>query len=117
VSTPDRYHKISHDAGAIERLFVDQFLEAHPAAPDLIVLDPDATDVPIHGHQEGRFFHGFYNSYCYLPLYIFCGRHLPAARLRRSNIDAASGVAEEIARIVAHVRKRWPKTTIVVRGR
>lgn len=116
VSAPGRYHKISHDGAKIERLFVDQFLESHTEAPGLIVLDPDATDVALHGHQEGRFFHGFYDSYCYLPLYIFSGRHLLAARLRRSNIDAAEGVVEEIARIVAQIRERWPKTTIVVRA-
>ena len=98
---PARYHKISHDAGAIERLFVDVFLEAHAVAPAMITLDLDATDVPLHGHQEGRFFHGFYDGYCYLPLYIFCGRHLLAAKLRPANIDAAAGCVEEVARLVA----------------
>jgi len=95
-------------------LLVDVFLEAHAAPPEIIVLDPDATDVSLHGNQEGRFYNGFYDSYCYLPLYIFCGRHLLAARLRPSSIDAASGIVEEIARIVAHIRERWPQTTIVV---
>ena len=85
-----RYHKIGHDGGAIERLLVDLFLDAHERPPKRIVLDLDATDDPIHGHQEGRFFHGYYDCYCYLPLYIFCGRHLLAAKLRRSNIDAAA---------------------------
>ena len=113
---PGRYHKISHDGAAINRLLVDVFLEAHAAPPKIIVLDPDATDVSLHGNQEGRFYNGFYDSYCYLPLYIFCGRHLLAARLRPSSIDAASGIVEEIARIVAHIRERWPETTIVVRG-
>jgi hypothetical protein len=116
ATAPDRYHKISHDGDAIERLFVDLFLEAHDTPPDLIVLDPDATDVALHGHQEGRFFHGFYDSYCYLPLYIFCGRHLLVAKLRRSNIDASAGIAEEMARLVTQIRERWPKTTIVVRA-
>jgi hypothetical protein len=116
LNAPGRYHKISHDGESIERLFVDLFLEARTAAPDLIVLDSDATDVALHGHQEGRFFHGFYDHYCYLPLYIFCGRHLLAAKLRRSNIDAATGIVEEMARIVAQIRERWPKTTIVVRA-
>ena len=116
VTAPGRYHKIGHDGALIERLFLDMFVEAHAAAPDLIVLDPDATDVPLHGHQEGRFFHGFYDSYCYLPLYIFCGRHLLAAKLRRSNIDAAAGIVDEMARIVAHIRERWPETTIIVRA-
>jgi Transposase DDE domain group 1 len=116
LNAPGRYHKISHDGERIERLFVDLFLEAHATAPELIVLDPDATDVALHGHQEGRFFHGFYDQYCYLPLYIFCGRHLLAAKLRRSNIDAAAGIVEEMARIVTQIRERWPKTTIVVRA-
>ena len=81
-----RYHKIGHDPAAIEGLFVALFLEAYTAPPKEIVLDLDATDDPLHGHQEGRFFHGYYDCYCYLPLYVFCGRHLLAAKLRRSNI-------------------------------
>ncbi len=100
-TTPSRYHKISHDAPAIENLFVDLFLEAHSRAPAQIILDLDATDDPLHGHQEGRFFHGYYGNYCYLPLYIFCGRDLLAAKLRRSNIDAAAGSVEQTAPIVA----------------
>jgi hypothetical protein len=113
---PTRYHKISHDAAAIERLFVDVFLEAHPRAPAQITLDLDATDDPLHGHQEGRFFHGYYDCYCYLPLYVFCGRHLLAAKLRRSNIDSSAGAVEEIARIVAQIRQRWPRVRILLRG-
>ena len=85
------------------------FLEAHAAPPTRIIIDLDATDDPIHGEQEGRFFHGYYDCYCYLPLYIFCGRHLLAAKLRRSNNDAAAGAMEEIARIVAQIRARWPE--------
>jgi hypothetical protein len=77
-----RYHRIDHDDAAIEALFVDLFLDAHRSAPRQIVLDLDATDVPLHGHQKGRFFHGYYDAYCYLPLYIFCGRPLLAAKLR-----------------------------------
>jgi len=111
-----RYHKINHDAAAIEGLFVDLFLDAHAKAPRQIVLDLDATDDPLHGHQEGRFFHGYYDSYCYLPLYVFCGRHLLAARLRRSNIDASAGAEAEMARIVGHIRARWPKVRIVLRA-
>jgi hypothetical protein len=88
---PSRYHKIGHDAGAIEALFVNVFLEAYPEPPPLIVIDVDATDDPLHGHQEGRFFHGYYDCYCYLPLYVFCGEHLLSAKLRPSNIDAAAG--------------------------
>lgn len=111
-----RYHRIGHDAAAIERLFVDLFLEAHDTPPREIVLDVDATDDPLHGHQEGRFFHGYYDCYCYLPLYVFCGRHLLAAKLRRSNIDASAGAIEEIGRIVGHIRETWPKVRIVVRA-
>jgi hypothetical protein len=113
---PSRYHKISHDPEAIEQLFVDLFLEAHERPPQHIILDLDATDDPLHGQQEGRFFHGFYGCYCYLPLYVFCGRHLLAAKLRRSNIDAAAGSISEIARIVAQLRERWPKTRILLRA-
>lgn len=113
---PTRYHKVSHDGAAIERLFVELFLEAHTSAPQQIVLDLDATDDPIHGHQEGRFFHGYYDGYCYLPLYVFCGRHLLAAKLRRSNIDASAGAVEEIERIVAQIRVRWPRTRILLRA-
>jgi len=115
-TTPSRYHKISHDAPAIEHLFVDLFLDAHTRAPAQITLDLDATDDPLHGHQEGRFFHAYYDGYCYLPLYIFCGRHLLAAKLRRSNIDAAAGAVEETARIVAGIRQRWPKVRILLRA-
>ena len=100
----------------IERLFVDLFLEAHAKAPKQIILDLDATDDPLHGHQEGRFFHGYYDCYCYLSLYVFCGRHLLAARLRRSNIDGAAGSVEEIARITAHIRRRWPEVRILLRA-
>ena len=94
---------------AIEALFVALFLEAHKTPPKRIILDLDATDDPLHGHQEGRFFHGYYDCYCYLPLYVFCGRHLLAARLRRSNIDASAGAKDEVKRIVAQIRARWPK--------
>src|SRR3712207_9352320 len=84
-------------------LFVDLFLEAHRSPPRQIILDLDATDVPLHGHQEGRFFHGRYDAYCCLPLYIFCGRHLLAAKLRRANIDASAGAVDEVARIVGQI--------------
>jgi hypothetical protein len=90
-AAPDRYHKIGHDAAAIEGLFVALFLEAHRTPPERIVLDLDATDDPLHGHQEGRFFHGYYDGYCYLPLYIFCGRHLLAAKCKSAcNVDPLS---------------------------
>jgi hypothetical protein len=112
----ERYHKIGHDAKALERVFVDVFLDAYGKPPEEIVLDLDATDDPLHGDQEGRFFHGYYDCWCYLPLYIFCGRHLLAAKLRRSNIDAAAGAKDEVARIVAHIRRRWPRVRIVLRA-
>ena len=108
--------KISHEPAAIEALFVDLFLEAHARPPRQIILDLDATDDPLHGHQEGRFFHGYYDCYCYLPLYVFCGRHLLAAKLRPSNIDGSAGSVEEIARIVAQIRTRWPRTRILLRA-
>ena len=112
----DPYHKIRPDSQAIERLLVELFLEAHRVAPDEIVLDLDATDDPLHGHQEGRFFHGFYDSYCYLPLYIFCGEHLLCSKLRTANQDGAAGAGEEVARIVAQIRARWPKVRIILRA-
>jgi len=113
---PSVYHKIGHDPAAIADLFVELFLEAHAAAPRRIVLDLDATDDPLHGAQEGRFFHGYYGCYCYLPLYVFCGRHLLAARLRRADIDAAAGAEDEMARIVGLIRDRWPAVRIVLRA-
>ena len=125
---PHRYHKISHDGAALDLLFLDIFKEAQDAEDGshakgrgrrakrrkLFVLDPDATDVTLHGQQEGRHFHGHYDSYCYLPLYIFCGRHLLTARLRPSSVDGAFGITEEIARIVAFIRAHWPDALIVV---
>jgi Transposase DDE domain group 1 len=117
VLQPTRYHKISHNPVAIKSPFVDLFLEAHKRAPHQITIDLDSADDPLHGEQEGRFFHGFYDCYCYLPLYIFCGRHLLAAKLRRANIDGSAGaVEEEIARIVAQIRGRWKKVRILLRG-
>ncbi len=112
----ERYHKISYSAEAIDALLVDIFLEAHRRAPDEIVLDLDATDTPLHGEQEGRFFHGYYNCYCYLPLYIFCGDHVLCARLRPSNQDASAGSREEVERIVGQIRARWPGVAIRLRA-
>ncbi len=114
--TPTLYHKISSRPAAIEELLVSLFLEAHRKPPSQLVLDLDATDDPLHGNQEGRFFHGYYDCYCYLPLYVFCGRHLLAAKLRRSNIDASAGALEEVARIVAQIRQRWPEVRILLRA-
>lgn len=111
-----RYHKISHDPAAIEALFVTLFLEAHRTPPRQITLDLDATEDPLHGRQEGRFFHGYYGGYCYLPLHIFCGRHLLSAKLRRSNIDASAGAVEKVARLVGQIRTRWPRVRILLRA-
>jgi len=111
-----RYHKIAHDPAAIARLLVTLFVEAHKAAPKEIILDLDATDDPLHGRQEGRFFHGYYDCYCYLPLYVFCGRHLLAAKLRPADIDGSAGALEEIARIVAQIRAAWPTVRIILRA-
>ena len=111
-----RYHKISHDPSAVEDLFVELFLEAHDRPPRQIILDLDATDDPLHGEQEGRFFHGYYGCYCFLPLYVFCGRHLLAAKLRPSNIEASAGAQEEVARIICAIRSRWPEVRIILRA-
>jgi hypothetical protein len=116
ASRKERYKKIVLDHGAVDRLLVEVFLQAHQEAPTEIILDLDATDDPLHGQQEGRFFHGYYGQYCYLPLYVFCGEFLLCARLRSSNIDASSGSVEELQRIVAQIRAAWPQVHIVVRG-
>ncbi len=113
---PSKYHRISHHPAAIERVLVDVFLDAHQTPPKQMILDLDATDDPLHGQQEGRFFHGYYDGYCYLPLYIFCGRHLLVAKLRRSNIDASAGAVEEVARVVAQIRRRFRGVRILLRG-
>ena len=116
VSEEERYKKIGLDFAAVDRMLVDVFLQAHREPPQEIVLDLDATDDPVHGHQEGRFFHGYYGHYCYLPLYIFSGEHLLGARLRPSNIDASAGAVEELERIVAQIRQTWPEVRITLRG-
>jgi len=110
------YHKILPDEGALERLFVDLFLDSHEAAPAEIMLDLDATDAPLHGEQEDRFFHGYYDGYCYLPLYIFCGRQLLCAKLRPANIDGSAGAIAELERIVGQIKARWPQVRIVLRA-
>ena len=113
---PWRYHKIAHDGAAVERLLVDIALTASSRPPPVMILDLDATDMPLHGHQEERFFHGYYDCYCYLPLFIFWDRHLLAAKLRPSNIDAAAGSLDEIQRIVAQIRERRPDQAILLRA-
>jgi Transposase DDE domain group 1 len=114
--TPDRYKKIVCRPEMIDRLLVDVFLESLAETPAEIVLDLDTTDVELHGEQEGRFFHGYYDEYCYLPLYIFCGEHLLCVRLRQANIDASAGSLEEVERIVGQIRACWPETRIILRG-
>jgi hypothetical protein len=111
-----RYKKIVANFGAIDALLVELFLESHERAPKEVVLDIDPTDDPLYGHQEGRFFHGYYREYCYLPLYIFCGDELLCARLREADVDPGSGVVEEVSRIVERIRAQWPEVRIILRG-
>jgi hypothetical protein len=116
VGRTKRYHKIAYSSESIDRLLMDLYLESHAGRPDEIVLDLDATDIPLYGHQPERFFHGYYDSYCYLPLYIFAGDQLLCARLRPANQDGAAGSLEEVKRIVAQLRQRWPEVKIVLRA-
>ncbi len=110
------YKKIVCHPDKVEEFFATTFLNSHDKAPKEIVLDFDATDDPLHGDQEGRFFHGYYGNYCYLPLYVFCGDHVLVSKLRASNCDAADGSKEELERLVILIRKRWPEVRIIVRG-
>jgi Transposase DDE domain group 1 len=112
----DRYKKITCHIHAVDQLFVDLFLQAHQQPPEQIVLDLDATDDPIHGDQLGRFFHGYYKHYCFLPLYIFCGSHLLCAKLRPADIDASAGALKQLQRIIGQIRLAWPQVKILVRG-
>jgi hypothetical protein len=112
----DRYKKITFWKQGIDEVLVSVFVESQETAPKEIILDVDTTDLPLHGKQEGRFFHGYYDSYCYLPLYIFCGEHVLCARLRQSNSDAATGSLTEIERIVGQIRAAWPEVKIILRG-
>ena len=113
----ERYKKTVADFVAMDALLVDVFLESYETAPEEIILDVDATDDPVHGHQAGRFFHGYYrHHYCYLPLYIFCGEQLLCARLRTADRDGAAGTVEELACIIERIRVRWPEVRIIVRG-
>ena len=121
LTTPEagpqsRYKKIVIDGAAVDRLLVDVFLQAHRRAPERLILDLDATDDPLHGKQEGRFFHGYYGCYCYLPLYVFCGEFLLCARLRPSNIDASAGTVAELERIVDQIRAVWPRVSLIIRA-
>jgi hypothetical protein len=112
----DRYKKITFWKQGIDEVLVSVFVESQETAPKEIILDVDTTDLPLHGKQEGRFFHGYYDSYCYLPLYIFCDEHVLCARLRQSNSDAATGSLTEIERIVGQIRVAWPEVKIILRG-
>ena len=116
AAEPSRYKKIAYRGAAIDELLTTVFVEAHAQAPECIVLDLDVTDLPLHGHQEGRFFHGYYDEYCYLPLYIFAGEHVLCARLRTAGQDAAAGSREEVERIVGQLRQAWPTVRIIVRA-
>jgi Transposase DDE domain group 1 len=116
ASTEERYKKVSMSPEMIDQLMVDHFMDAHEVPPNQIILDLDATDNPIHGHQEGRFFHGYYDCYCYLPLYIFCDEFLLSAQLRSSSVDPAKGALTDLKRIVAQIRKKWRRVHILLRG-
>jgi len=113
---PNRYCKILFDSNAIEKFFVKSFIKSKKRKPKRIIIDLDATDDAIHGNQEGKHYHGYYQHYCYLPLYIFCGSYLLCAKLRESNIDASVGSIEELERIIGLIRKYWPKVKILIRG-
>src|SRR5437660_3836507 len=112
----DRYKKITFWKEGFDELLVKVFIEAQTQAPEQFILDIDTTDLPLHGKQEGRFFHGYYDSYCYLPLYVFCGEHVLCARLRPSNSDASAGSLAEIERIVGQIRTAWPAVKAILRG-
>jgi len=116
ANADSRYKKITINRSGVEELFIKVFLAAYSTPPKRIILDLDATDDPIHGNQSGRFFHGYYGNYCYLPLYIFCGEHLLCARLRPSDIDASAGSVKELNRIMTRIRRVWPNVQIIVRG-
>jgi len=116
TGTQDRYKRVVYEGEQLDELYVRVFLEAHARVPESIVIDLDTTDVGLHGHQEGRFFHGYYDQYCYLPLYVFSGEHLLGVRLRTADRDAAAGADVEVSRIVGQIRQAWPKTQIIVRA-
>jgi hypothetical protein len=116
ASEESRYKKIVYSGEMIDDFFINMFLNSYQSVPEWIVLDADATDDPTHGNQEGRFFHGYYGHYYFLPLYIFCDDHLLCARLRPSNIDPAAGIVEELSRIISGIRRRWPSVKIIIRG-
>ncbi len=116
LEATERYKKIVYDGAAIEALFTDDFIRAHSRPPEELILDLDATDDPLHGQQEGRFFHGYYGCYCYLPLYIFCGDFLLCAKLRTASRDGSAGALDEVVRIVGQLRAAWPQVRITLRA-
>lgn len=116
ASSVERYKKIVADFSAMDRLLVDLFMRFHKKRPKKIILDIDITDDPLHGDQQGRFYHGYYREYCYAPSYIFCGRHLLGCRLREANQDSAAGAVDELQRIISRIREKWSKTRIIIRG-
>jgi len=116
ANSSSRYKKITVNRHTVDEFFVDVFLRSYDKVPQTIIIDLDATDDPIYGHQSGRFFHGYYDSYCYLPLYVFCGEHLLCARLRPSDIDASAGSVKELERIISQIRQSWPDVQIIIRG-
>jgi hypothetical protein len=111
-----RYKKINFWREAIDELLLDLFIESFQAAPQEIVLDLDVTDLPLHGKQEGRFFHGYYGHYCYLPLYIMSGSQVLRARLRPASQDASAGAWKELSPVVKRLRQQWPQVRIIVRA-
>ena len=113
-----RYHRIDYDAKAIETLLVELFLESYHQPPRQIIIDLDVTDDLVNGHQDQEeiFFNPYYKGYCYAPLYIFCGKHLLAAKLRASNLDPAPWGLEELQRVIKIIRSRWKKVKIIIRG-
>jgi len=116
VAEDERYKKIAADTEGLDALLLELFFEAYDTPPEAIWIDLDATDDPLHGEQEGRFFHGYYDAYCYLPLYLFVDEHPLCARLRTADHDASDGSIDELARIVPAIRARWPQTQIRIRG-
>lgn len=116
IGETHRYHRIGYDPDRVDDLMVDIFVESFESAPNEIVIDLDTTDDPLHGNQEGRFFHGYYDSYCYTPLYVFCGEHLLLSRLQTANVDAAAFSVVEISGTIQRIRKAWPHVKIILRG-
>jgi len=111
-----KYKKICYREQDIDRFFVDAFVKSHRRVPEEIVLDVDATDDPLYGHQGGSFFHGFYDCYCYLPLYVFCGDWLLYAKLKTANLDPGNESLPDIQWLVERIRRHWPEVRIVLRG-